>query len=122
MAIDKDIIISARDFLSRNWSVDEIAQVEVLDSHQGYEALLDKLTWIINYLIDRDIERLFWMLYRIDVSEKKVKSTLDYTGPDDAGRALAKLVLEREIQKAQTRAHFKDTSFQDNEMDDEERW
>ena len=57
------------------------------------------MTWIINYLIDRDIERLFWMLYRIDVSEKKVKSTLDYTGPDDAGRALAKLVLEREIKR-----------------------
>ena len=119
---DKDIVISARNYLSNNWGVDEIAEVEVNDVDTGYEALVEKVEWMINYLIDKDIDRLFWMLYRIDVSEQKVRATLDYTGPDNAARSLAELVIEREVQKAITRANFKDKSFNSQIEDDEERW
>lgn len=120
--MDKDIVISAKDFLSRNWGVDEIAEIKVDTGDQGYEALLDKVTWVIDYLIEKDMERLFWMLYRIDVSEKKVRDTLVLGGPDNAARSLAELVVEREIQKAITRASFKQATPDISLDNDEERW
>ena len=59
---DKDILISARNYLSNNWGIDEIAEVEVNDGDTGYEALVEKVEWIINYLIDKDIDRMFHLV------------------------------------------------------------
>lgn len=119
--METQIITSAKQYLANNWGVDEIAEVNT-NSEDAYQKLLDKIAWVIDYLIEKDIERLFWMLYRIDVSEKKVRETLDFQGPDNAAMALAELVLEREIEKAKTRASFKSQVYNNTIDDEEERW
>lgn len=76
------------------------------------ELLAEKMNrWILT-----DFNALLQFLYRIDVSETRVRNLLKENPDEDAGRLLAKLVLERQWQKVQTRRQFKsgDTT--------EERW
>ena len=67
------------------------------------DQLLDRLTEVVQQLIDEDFERLLLALYRIDVSEARVKRAIEAGAPGEAARVIATLVLERERQKAATR-------------------
>lgn len=70
------------------------------------EQLLDRLTSLINHLINTDFNRLIAILYRVDINENKLKKLLEDDGQDSA-LIIAKLILEREIQKIKTRKKFK---------------
>lgn len=71
-----------------------------------HERLLFVLTQQVQYLIDHDMERLKWLLYRIDVSEPKLHSALTEHTPVEAPRIIAQMVIDRQIEKAITRARF----------------
>ncbi len=66
--------------------------------------LLKELTRAINYLIDKDFEKLMHILYRIDVSEQKVKQAFGLE--QDVAVQIAKLIIEREQQKVITREQY----------------
>ena len=68
--------------------------------------LQQKLTAFINELIVNDFQRLITILYRIDVDEKKLKRILLENAGTDAGEIIASLIIEREIQKIETRKQF----------------
>ena len=68
--------------------------------------LQQKLTAFINELIVNDFQRLITILYRIDVDEKKLKRILLENAGTDAGEIIATLIIEREIQKLETRKQF----------------
>ena len=63
------------------------------------------LTRLIRHLLDNDFERLINGLYRIDVSEEKVKLAMATT--DDVAEQIALLIIEREMQKVTTREKYK---------------
>lgn len=69
------------------------------------EHLIEWLSVEIGLLIDRDFNAFLNMLYRIDVNERKVKEA--FAGTDPA-RHVALLIIEREKQKVETRAKYKD--------------
>lgn len=74
----------------------------------------------VNDLIKSDFEKLVSLLYRIDVSEQKLKSLLQQFPGEDAGNLIATLILERQEQKVKTRKQF---SQRDNDdSDEEEKW
>ena len=60
---------------------------------------INELASEINHLILTNFERLIQLLYRIDVSEVKLKSLLKENPNEDAGRIIALLIIERQIQK-----------------------
>ena len=60
--------------------------------------LIEKLDQLI-----RNPEKLFLLLYRIDVNEQKAKAALEEKDP---ATALADLIIHRQIQKARTRIEF----------------
>ena len=68
--------------------------------------LQQKLTAFINELILNDFQRLITILYRVDVDEKKLKRILKENIGTDAGEIIANLIIEREIQKIETRTQF----------------
>jgi hypothetical protein len=72
----------------------------------------------INQLIQTDFARLINMLYRIDISEKTLKETLEQQADEDAGLLIARLIIERLLQKQQMRAQFK---THDN-IPDDDKW
>lgn len=82
------------------------------------EQLAKALAEGINQLIQTDFTRLINMLYRIDISEKTLKETLEQQADEDAGPLIARLIIERLLQKQQMQAKFK---TQDN-IPDDDKW
>ena len=80
--------------------------------------LQEKLKQHINHLIQHDFEKLVTLLYRIDVSEKKLKELLQQNVNKDAAEIIAKLIIERQLEKIKTRNQFK----REDNISEEEKW
>ncbi len=79
----------------------EISSSEV-STTEDFQQILARL---IRHLLDHDFERLLNGLYRIDVSEEKVKLAL--ASEEDVADQIALLIIEREMQKVATREKYK---------------
>lgn len=79
---------------------------------------LHRLAAKINELIQKDFTSLVNILYRIDVDESKLRQSLDANPGENAGYIIAKLIIERQLQKIKTRQKFRN----DSGIDEEERW
>src|SRR5688500_7803716 len=73
----------------------------------------------VNYLITNNFNLLVSLLYRIDVNEAKLKGFLKDNPGEDAGRIIAELIIERQLQKIKTRQQFNQG---DTTISDEEAW
>jgi hypothetical protein len=80
--------------------------------------LLHELAVGVNHLIQTDFNRLVTILYRIDISENTLRADLLQQGDTDAGLLIARLILERQLQKQQLRAQFK----RQQDIPDDEKW
>ena len=78
-----------------------------LQSPEGVseEAILKLLEQKILQLADKNPEAFFQLMYRLDVSEQKVKSVLF---EPDAGMQIARLVYKRQLQKIEVRKLFRE--------------
>lgn len=83
------------------------------------DELEQQLTDHINHLINTDFEKLVYYLYRIDVNETKMKQLLQQQGGENAAQLIARLIIDRQLQKIKSRAENK-TSTTDDEG--AERW
>ena len=73
----------------------------------------------VNDLIQHNFQKLITVLYRVDVSEIKLKQLLQENPGLDAGKIIGGLIIERQIQKIKTRQQF---SNRDNNFTSEEKW
>ncbi len=73
------------------------------------QALQEKLTLQINDLILNNFQRLVTILYKVDVDENKLKRILKENSGNDAAGIIAHLIIEREVQKMETRKQFRNT-------------
>ena len=78
-----------------------------------------ELETLINNLIKEDFSKLVQLLYRIDVSEAKLKNVLKEHPHEDAGKLIAQIVIERLAATKKARESFSTKST--NIEDDEER-
>lgn len=81
-------------------------RADLTEAVKNEEQLLKLVEQYVQELIDTDFEKLLLVLYRLDVSEKKVKQALEINGAENATNSIAKLILEREKEKAETREKF----------------
>lgn len=81
--------------------------------------LRQKLSIHINDLIKNNFEMLLALLYRIDVSEKKLKDVLSNNQASDAGDIIADLIIERQQQKITFKKQFTSKSSGNS---NEEKW
>ena len=79
----------------------------------------DELVAHINQLISKDFAKLVYLLYAVDVSEKKLKQLLADHPNEDAGKLIALLILERQEQKKKSREQFKQN---EEDIPDEDKW
>jgi len=73
----------------------------------------------VNSLIQNDFQKLITVLYRVDVSEFKLKQLLQENRGEDAGKIIGGMIIERQIQKIKTRQQF---SSGGNDFSSEEKW
>jgi hypothetical protein len=78
-----------------------------------------KLISFINELINKDFQSLIQLLYRIDVNEKKIRLYLNQKTDEDSANVLADMIIERQLQKIESRKNFRSKPNAEN---DEERW
>ena len=93
--------------------INTLSEIELLNN----QTILTELAEEINQLILHDFQKLVHLLYRIDVSESKLTAMLKDHPGDDAGKMIAALIIERQIQKAISRKQQKS-----NDQSDEEKW
>ena len=69
----------------------DIATIEQLSKAELIKA--------IDWLITHDFEKLVFILYRIDVSEAKIKTLLDQANTTDAAPVIAEAIIQRLAEK-----------------------
>lgn len=84
----------------------------------SYNEIQTHLANYINELIKHDFEKLITYLYRIDISEQKLKLLLKQYPAEDASNIIALLIMERQEQKIKTREQFS----QRVDNNEEEKW
>jgi hypothetical protein len=91
----------------------------ITDEESLKEKLLsEQLILQVNDLILHDFEKLISLLYRIDISEQKLKALLQNNKGTDAARIISTLIIERQLQKIRSRRETR----RDNNFDEEEKW
>lgn len=80
---------------------------ESLGLVQSKEETLKQLTAAIVFLLLHDMEKLLNILYRIDVFERDTKAAFAQNNPEQIAPRLAELILNREMQKAETRLAYR---------------
>ena len=61
----------------------------------------------VDYLVTHNMERLKSILYRIDVDEQKLHQALSEGLPSEAPEIIVDMIIEREMQKAETREKYR---------------
>ena len=80
--------------------------------------LAEQLTEEINYLINNDFNRLIFILYRVDVSEQKVRKILSENTDVSTAKQIALLLIERQLEKLEKR----NTGNTSIDIPDDEKW
>jgi hypothetical protein len=89
------------------------------DLHASEIDLIDLLAQKINYLIVNDFNKLIAILYRADISEKKLNTLLEQKSDEPAGKLIAVLFIERQLQKIKSR---QESRRDVNDIAEEDRW
>jgi hypothetical protein len=79
----------------------------------------ERLAAYLHELINHDFEKLVNLLYRLDVSEKKLKDLLNSSRGEDAGLLIAQMIIDRQLEKIKTRGQYQQ---RDKNISDEEKW
>ena len=87
--------------------------------NEDHQAAMHTLAERINQLINEDFEKLLNILYRVDVSEARLKQLLKENKGNDAGMIIAELLVERQLQKMKSR---KESRQNENDIDGNEKW
>ena len=90
----------------------------IKDAEDLYGSRL-KLESAVNELINSDFNQLLQLLYRLDVSEKKIRALLESNQGTDSAPLITDLIIERQVEKIKSRRQFKQ---RDDTISDEERW
>jgi len=94
-----------------------------LPATSSTDQLEELLAEKINAMILADFGGLVQLLYRIDVSESRLRQLLKAGAAVDAGRIVARLILERLWEKIQTRSKYNAaTQKRRPDSGEEERW
>ena len=74
------------------------------------QTLEERLVLFIKDLLEHDVSRLVLLIYRHDVNEASFNRALGEPGIDRQAQAIAGLVIDRELQKIETRKRYKSSN------------
>ena len=88
-----------------SFEIDESLLSSSNNDEEKFSAFRKLLIERIDELIRTDLEKLKWILYRIDVSEKKLSEELK-NSEEDAATIMTDMIIARQIEKAESRKKF----------------
>lgn len=98
-----------RELITRDFELETTADQEAISEEELFHLLANRIAYMIEY----QLEFLLSLMYRLDVSERKVEEALSPGAPEPANIGLAKLVLERQKQRAFTKQYYKQDELED---------
>ncbi|MDA0313740.1 MAG: hypothetical protein O2829_03715 [Bacteroidetes bacterium] len=87
---------------------EELALPELREEFDESKAV-GLLTQAVSQLLDKNLERLLQICYRIDLSENMLKKILHESPPEQLASDLAQALWERQKQKIILRKHYSGT-------------
>lgn len=100
----KDNTQEAFDIIRRNFDFQDLsALANVISIGDAKKILALK----IREMLDKNLERLIGILYRIDISQKKIDDIFAASSKDKIASDIAGAVIERQLLKIQTREQYK---------------
>jgi hypothetical protein len=87
-------------------NINQSLEIELVPSISENE-LKGQLAAHINHLINTNFEKLVFYLYRIDVDETKMRRLLEQREGENAAGLIADLIIERQLQKMESRKKFR---------------
>ena len=81
----------------------EVSLTPIISFEKQFETLVE----YVDFLIQTDFNKLISILYRVDVSEEKLKRALQKNEHTPTCRVIATMLLEREIEKRKWRALYR---------------
>ncbi|MEO5683330.1 MAG: hypothetical protein ABIQ88_11855 [Chitinophagaceae bacterium] len=85
----------------------------------SFDEMRQRLQAIVHNMIEHQFQQLVNCLYRIDVNERKLKYLLQENVGADAAVIIVDLIIERQLQKMETRKQFRQA---DKDISDEDKW
>ena len=107
--------MSNQNIILRDFEI-EIPSDEEPSEEELFQHLCDRIAWMIEY----NMEYLLSLLYRNDILEHKIHFALSPHEKDPANVALAKLVMERQKERMETKKKYGKQNSED--IDEEIRW
>lgn len=100
--------------------VEEIYQLLVQKplSLQEKNDVRQQLVLYINQLLVEDFPNLVQLLYRVDISEKKLKLLLQENKDTDAAEIITDLLIKRQEEKQRMKEEFR----KNDKIEDDEKW
>ena len=99
-----------------------IHELEKVNLHfpaeHSHKKIITDLSDYINQLIDTDFTTLLSLLYRLDISEEKLRASLDAGTGEPAGTMIATMIIERQLQKIESRKRYKT----EGDIPEDEKW
>lgn len=89
-----------------------------LPENISFDLLKERISSHINLLIQFEFQKLVYILYRVDVSESKLKHLLKENQGFDAANIITELIIERQLQKIRSRQEHRN----DENISDDEKW
>ena len=90
-------------YLAQQWSpvstVPVFSPTELSDEKNFFQALQKR----IQFLMDNHFDFLIQLLYRLDIPENNLKSSIKTNGPENAAATITSAIIQREFLRNQTR-------------------
>lgn len=99
----------AKAMIVRDFELENAPEEGKISEEELFRMLADRIA----YMIERQLEFLLSLMYRLDVDERKVNAALAPNAPEPANIGLARLVLERQKQSAFTKQFYKQEKLKD---------
>lgn len=110
--MEQDQLTATTELLAQDFAI-EGAPGEITE-----EQLFRMLSDQVAFLIENRMEFLLSLMYRLDIDERKVGWALSPLSPDPPEEAIARLVLERQKQRAWTKLHYRPPILEEGWEDD----
>ena len=88
------------DIISGSFELEKVNEITL-------EQIQKVLTSRIRDMLDKNVEKLLHILYRIDVNQKKTDKIFNSPFKDEIAENLAAAVIERQLEKIETRKKYR---------------
>ena len=89
--------------LTKTFDYELTAPEENLSEEDFINQAIDKLTPVVEHLLEKDFNRLLAILYRIDVQEARLNECLNGQNMEEVSRCIARAVVQRQVMKIKLR-------------------